>query len=395
MTYHELPKDILRANTVGEIKELLDLCKTGHLFEVQDWIKRGNPVNPPIPPLKGKKPKTPLQYGIERGFHSLVQVLLEAGAEIEYDRRYNTLLHALDLNRLDMIKLLHKHGADLKTVPMIRVFNTWEPEIMEYFIDAGADIRTGNPFASAFCKRIRTSLGVYRKYCVQNPDLQEQANIALRHHCSKGNLKWVSLMLWLGADPYKKGISIIDESYEEHPDAYVCAFELAIYARNVDVFKLKGMNLPKDHPMAKELLASSGHDYQILEHFLERGYEPNEQENGGSSLLNICLNALYRNKQHRSYRIYDYQHKAKIELLCQYGAKWIPSDAKQAKNVHCALATLSRHRLCELIGYFIHQKTIGEKDFLDLIDSKQIREVIGNRFRRFRERILEANRTTE
>ena len=36
------------------------------------------------------------------------------------------------------------------------------------------------------------------------PAVREQANIALRYHCKEGNVKWIALMLWAGADPYAK-----------------------------------------------------------------------------------------------------------------------------------------------------------------------------------------------
>jgi hypothetical protein len=38
--------------------------------------------------------------------------------------------------------------------------------------------------------------------------------MALRHHCEEGNFKWVSLLLWAGADPSAKG----PDSHDEDPD---------------------------------------------------------------------------------------------------------------------------------------------------------------------------------
>ena len=54
---------------------------------------------------------------IELGFHSLVEVLLEGGAQIEEPQ--NSLLGlALEKRRLDLIELLVKYGADAKSFPM-------------------------------------------------------------------------------------------------------------------------------------------------------------------------------------------------------------------------------------------------------------------------------------
>lgn len=96
---------------------------------------------------------------------------------------------------LDIIKLLVKHGADIHSIDMAWVFGSWDPKIIEYFIEQGADVETGSPLASALCWRIRTGLGVYKRHKNHFPSFQKQINIALRHHCKEGNLKWVSPML--------------------------------------------------------------------------------------------------------------------------------------------------------------------------------------------------------
>ncbi len=78
-----------RAKTYDEIRPLIELCKGGKLFEVQAWIAAGKPVNPPEPLETGHRKRSPLEYAIDAGFHSLVQVLLEGGAAIEETDRYS------------------------------------------------------------------------------------------------------------------------------------------------------------------------------------------------------------------------------------------------------------------------------------------------------------------
>ncbi|MGB4548593.1 MAG: ankyrin repeat domain-containing protein, partial [Syntrophales bacterium] len=143
-----------QANTYEEIEPLIKLCKTGRLFEVQDWISSGKPVNlPPAHALKRAK-QSPLQVAIELGFHSLVQVLLEGGSSLE-DPRYPPLIQALHKKRLDFIKLLVEHGADIHTIPMEDVFASWNNEIVDFFIEKGADLEKGYPLAQALCWKIR------------------------------------------------------------------------------------------------------------------------------------------------------------------------------------------------------------------------------------------------
>ena len=98
------------SNSYTELKPLIQHCKTGHLFEVQDWINDGKPVNLP-PHKKGTRRKSPLEVAIDCRFYSMVQILLEAGAEYNHPyygpidsalskRRLNTwILHQLALEK--------------------------------------------------------------------------------------------------------------------------------------------------------------------------------------------------------------------------------------------------------------------------------------------------------
>ena len=166
------------AETFDEIKPLVELCKAGKLFDVQNWIKEGKPLNPP-PEEKGNRRKNPLEIAIDLGFHSLVQVLLEGGAAKD-EPRYCALEHALSKRRLDFVKLLVRYGADIHSVDMTWVFDTWDPKTMRYFIENGADVETGYPLAWAFIGRIRTALGIYKTYKDRFHSFQEQLSVALR-----------------------------------------------------------------------------------------------------------------------------------------------------------------------------------------------------------------------
>ena len=146
-----------RVETYDEIKPLAALCKAGRLFEVQQWIAAGKPVNLPLSSDSRHRRKSPLEVSMDCGFHSLVRVLLESGAAIE-EPGYRPLEHALLKRRLDLVALLVDHGVDMHSVSMESVFDTWLPEIMEYFIERGADVETGHPMAGALCNRTRKPL---------------------------------------------------------------------------------------------------------------------------------------------------------------------------------------------------------------------------------------------
>jgi hypothetical protein len=93
---------------------------------------------------------------------------------------------------------------------------------------------------------------IFKRYRDRFPSFPEQANIALRHHCKEGDLKWVSLMLWAGADPYAQGT----ENYAEERDhgGGISALAFAALYRHFEVFKLKQIRLDPHHPGMHQLL---------------------------------------------------------------------------------------------------------------------------------------------
>src|SRR5437660_7225234 len=182
----------------SETKELLSLCKLGRLFEVQKWIEAGKSLSVPR-----EAKNTPLQASLESGFYRLAELLVQNDANQE--SKNSALWTALSTKRLDLIDLLVSNGAEIRSVPFIDVLMVWDPKIIRYFIDRGADIITDHPFATAFAERIRTALGAWRECKKNRPEfagqLQEQADRALRYFCFNEDLTWVSLLKWAGADP--------------------------------------------------------------------------------------------------------------------------------------------------------------------------------------------------
>ncbi len=236
-----------------------------------------------------------------------------------------------------MIQLLVEHGYDPKQIDMKDVFNTWDPAMMDYFIDKGADVETGNPLAWAFCNRIRTALHVFKSYRERFTSFPEQANIALRYHCKEGNLKWVSLMLWAGADPYAPGVSGPDE--ERDADyAGLSALGYAVLYQHFDVFKLKQVKLDPSHPHIADVLrfVDRGEGIDLLKQMLEKGLKPNDQENGGCSHIQRLLDGM--EVDYNSYSWHQRSSRDKIDssrarekikavhLLAKHGARWVPKD---------------------------------------------------------------------
>lgn len=349
-----------RAPDRVSIAPLVELCKAGRLFDVQRWIAEGKPVNMP-PHHKGTRPLAPLDYAIDRGFHSLLQVLLEAGALQEPEGHCSPMHRALAARRFDMVQLLVEYGFDPKSIDMTDVFETWDAGMMEYFIDRGADIHTGHPFASALCNRIRTALTVYKKRRERDESLQEQADIALRHHCFEGNEKWVSLMLWAGADPWKGGPSSPGSDSDEDG---LSAIEYAIIGNHYGLLYLKPIRTTLTGENALKILGdlNRGRGLDLLERLLDEGLDPNDHD-GGCSAITRCIDRLgdcwyaggssiWWDRGDRSDKRdtdNSRQIMKAIHLLARHGGRWQPRDKKEIEAARRSFLQLTPDYVVEFV----------------------------------------------
>jgi hypothetical protein len=274
----------------------------------------------------------------------MVSVLLDAGAEMDdIENHYSAMQHAIEKRRIDLVELMVAHGADPKTVDMRAVFDCYDPTIMKYFVEHGADLRTGLPIAGALSRRIQPALGVCRACIERNPDLKEQLNIALRSNCKVGNLKWVSLLLWAGADPFRPGMNECDEEPDTDYEG-LTAVECAAWNGKFEVFDLPYFRRKLGHPaMLKAVESAHGESApSFVERVLEAGLDLNDQANGGSSLVSSRLNHFqhdfrYYLKDDNLKEYLDYSRvaadQAILESLLRHGALWRPVDRQEINDI--------------------------------------------------------------
>ena len=379
-----------QAKTYEEIKPLIDLCKAGRLFDVQAWISEDKPIELPSPEAGKARKKSPLEVSIELGFHSLVQVLLEGGAAVD-EERYSPLRHALWKRRFDIVQLLVEHGADIHSVGMDEVFGTWNNEIVEYFIDRGADLDTDQPLACALCSRIRTALGIFKKYEKKFPSFREQVNAALRYHCKEGNLKWVSLMLWAGGDPYAVGS---DAPWGiPDPEEDWTALELAAFYGHFDIFKLKAIQLDPNKPRSYELLRSAcwKGNSALLKMLLDKGYDPKDLEDKGSSLIRSLISSMTWYFDSYLFRRWDKdldtsesREKIKmIHMLVRRGARWEPNDRSDISGVRRSFLKMTPDYIMEFIWIMSEYKACSLDAIEELMRTPSIRAFISKNLDRY------------
>ncbi len=376
--YMSLP--IRRAETPDDIRPLIELCKAGRLFEVQTWIAAGKPVNPPLPSSKRDHSKSPLAIAIDSGFHSLVEVLLQGGAAFETEGYKCPIYTALRMRRFDMVKLLVEYGGNPRSVDMTEVFDTWEPEIMEYFIEKGADVETGRPLARALSDRIRTALRILKRYKERFPSFQEQANIALRHHCKEGNMKWISLMLWAGADPYAPGTDDYSQECGPPPESGLCALGYAALYGHTEVFDLKKVVLDVKHPALQKIMhyTNQAEVAHVVQRLFALGMQPNDQENGGCSAIQSLLENMSwtfsfwpsREPERGAIDTDESRQKMKaIHILAKHGARWAPKDKREVGRARRSLLKLKPDYAVEFTWIMSKYKACALDSIEELLSS--------------------------
>ena len=320
--------------SLSEAKHLLRLCKTGRLYEVEAWIRAGRSLI--VPPAARK---TPLGVAVSTGFHSLVEFLLRN--EESQQAKNDALRWAVQRDRPAFVELAVVCGADTNAVPFLDVLMTGDRGLATLFLERGADLLTDYPFARAFHQlKAKTTLGSYLDCRKSRSELaaplQEQADMALRQFCQEGNLKWVSLLLWAGANPRSRGPALDDVDHIDDTELHTTALNEACYAGNVEILKRLKPTTADDLSGMLERAAFSAHRH-ILAYLLDLGANPNDRPDGGSSALEACIRHLGWEDFDRIRYGYGANYKTPadnvskgreaIRLLVQRGAMWKPDPS--------------------------------------------------------------------
>lgn len=398
----------MAAKRPDELDPLRELCKQGHLFDVQSWIARGNPVRLKELPPKRYRRNSPLCIALEKGFHSLVQVLLEAGAPIA-EGDYNALYHAVELKRMDLVELLIEYGANVHDVSMQTVIATWDRKLVDLFIANGANLIDDQPIAWALANKIRSALGVFKQYVGQYPELKEQVDVALRHHAGRGNAKWVALCLWAGGDPWSRGSDEApdwdapaydrDDDDEDYEPNHRTAVELAVMAGHREVLEQKKFLTAPDprRPASLNMLENIWwlRDSRVLELLLERGHKPTLYKDRLSRLVTYLLRTLssgvFESRGREVRRNVDtYRARGSMEmigLLFAEGALWRPDDNEEIKRVRQSLIEMAPKYTYEFIQMVHDHQAARRRDVEELVRTQAMVRLLEKRKRKIPELI--------
>jgi len=376
----------VHAVAVEDLEPLVALCRSGRLFEVQQWIEAGKPVALPKDSSWRSAKRNPLRIAIDAGFHSLVQVLLEAGAPIR-EGNYDALEHAVEMRRADLAALLFAHGADVSSVSMRFVIETWEPEMVDLFVANGASLVRDNPIAWGLIHKIRPTLGLLKRYAPERPELLQQADLALRHHAAEGNSKWVALALWAGGDPWARGPDRLDyvEVEDDEEDAgHLNALELALFYGHTDILKQKKLRAALDpgHPESARLIEEACHapDSEPLSLLLELGHGPGQLPDHGTRAIAWLLHSMSSHFYFGRTSVWsspnsdggiDSSHARErlkmLHMIVSKGAKWLPADKRAIGDSRRCLLKMACPYVLEFAWLMQHYEAARRRDVQELL----------------------------
>ena len=356
---HQLP---------DHLKELVVLCRSGRLFAIEEWIRSGRPFNPG----PGHYSITPFRAALKTGFHSLVELFLRAG--IEKEEKNRALVDSVRQSRLELIELLVKYGADWSAVKADTVIAQRNPAIIRWFVERGLDMETGWPIASAFKNKHREFLGIYLSLRDAVPSARHQANMALKFHAGEGNLKWVSLLMWAGADPRAK----VPDLDREPPEEWMgTAIEEAVWSSHFEILKKIGIEPSRDDPSA--LLAGCWmcHDIKVVRYLLEAGADPNSGDGERNP-----MHALMRNFEWSLDPAFSHRSPAAaigcLELAAERGGRWRPFSSYDRRTLRTSLASANSHLVTPLLHRLVKANVFTREVFQDLMDAPRMKQLLAS-----------------
>jgi hypothetical protein len=191
------------AKLFEEIEELISHCQTGHLYEVEDWIADGKPLQLDFSGLKPKRKYSALQMAIDQRNHSIARLLLVNGYRLDLDP-YCPLEPAMNSRADDLIELFLTWGSDYKRVSPETLFNSYDSRWFERFAALGYDLVKDHELSGFLGSHTsnRPLYGYVKRHRTEDPRLQQELDMGLARAIGANSEKAVHLCLWAGANPH-------------------------------------------------------------------------------------------------------------------------------------------------------------------------------------------------
>jgi hypothetical protein len=217
------------AEDPAELADLITLCRTGRIYEVERWIRDGRPIHAASYRSRGnKRIKSALEIAIETNQYDLALLLLCNGFPADCDDE-SRLVRALDNRQFDFFELLLSWGADPLRVDAYSAVSSYDADIIERLWTLGVDVTQDHVLARALGEHSsnRPAYGWARRH-KNDPRIARELSMALGAAIVEDRELAVALLMWAGADPHQKVPDLRYSRYDEDEDCNESAIGLAL-----------------------------------------------------------------------------------------------------------------------------------------------------------------------
>jgi hypothetical protein len=189
-----------------ELRELVQLCLAGRVYDVERWIQDGRPIQA----LAYKRPRkpavvSPILTAIRKNHRDLVLLLLCNGYRLDLEAKdgNSVLDEALTIRAFDILDLLLEWGADPTTVSTYNVIDTYRADLIERFWRAGVDYTADPEFAVYLAHTVNKPVYGWLRRNRSDQRLQDALDVALLEAVTEDKELPTRLLLWAGANPHR------------------------------------------------------------------------------------------------------------------------------------------------------------------------------------------------
>jgi len=208
------------ATDVGQLAELIRLCRTGRVYEVERWIRAGKPIHATQyrSHVNRRRLQSPLQIAVETNQFDLAVLLLANGFPPNSEDE-SLLRRVLWEKQFEFFDLLVAWGADPLQVDAHTVLDTYDADLYECFWRMGMDFTKSHALARTLADHSsnRPAYGWARRY-KDEPRIARELAVALIHAVVENRERAVALLRWAGADPHRRAPDLRWDREEEGSD---------------------------------------------------------------------------------------------------------------------------------------------------------------------------------
>lgn len=342
-------------------EKLRKLCKFGRLFEADRLLTEKGTAR-----FRKTHKWTPLFVAVDRGFHSLVEVLLRYEHEPwDLEKAYSG---ALRRRRNDLAAMILKSPWWTREIDPVEAICTGDVELVKSMILAGTDFTKAPIIRNAAMNNPMGAIACLRSVGILLESVEGQLYEALMHHADNGHFKRMMAMLRAGLDPHKR---IVICEYPDGTQETGNVVEAVIHTGKPWLLEMLKPSPEKDD--AEHLVGCGMHlgDRRMLEVLIKCGFTINCQQNGGSPAMHSVLTTagLFRiSPNSRGLDSYGWSRfVTDIEWLIGIGAKWVGRNSGEYRMIRDALLGIGETGAIQILNMLLVGGAVSRSELKEIL----------------------------